>query len=82
LQGVPGFLICLEPLLLGEHGEDSAGLLAGVRDGEGEETGFVLGVELEGRCGDYEASRSLALYEASFETVSGFLDRLVAHPSL
>jgi hypothetical protein len=34
LEGVPGFLVCLEPLLLGEHGEDPAGLLQGVGDGE------------------------------------------------
>ena len=38
-------------------------------------------MKLEGRCGDDEASRSLALYEASFETVSGLLDGLVAYPS-
>src|SRR5918994_1735064 len=78
LEGVPGFLVRLEPLLLGEHGEDPAGLLAGVGDGEGKETGLVFGVELEGRSGDYEACGTFALYEAGFETVSGLLDRFVA----
>ena len=79
LESVPGFLVCLEPLLLGEHGEHPAGLVAGVGDGEGKETGLVLGVELEGSGGDYEAGGSLALYEAGFETVPGLLNRFVAN---
>jgi hypothetical protein len=81
LQGVPRLEVCLFLLFSSEHREHTAGLFACVGDGQAEESGLVLGVELNGRGRDYEARWAFTFYEAGLDAVPGALDRLVAHRS-